>query len=201
MSGICLLLKLLCLQKQKAVPSARENITFIAVYQRVVIINTFYAFRQLIFTSYQTALFGGTENTTYLCLRNEERRMMNGEFTCDRSTINFQFSILHYQLTKHEFKATKLCQQSEHQSTGIIKSTGDHCKLTPVIPHLMRDPAHANKHIDLCSRPKCLPKPSILNFQFSIKEMDKKTIWKTIIQTLVTILTAIGTTLGVTSCM
>jgi len=42
---------------------------------------------------------------------------------------------------------------------------------------------------------------SIINFQFSIKEMDKKTIWKTIIQTLVTILTAIGTTLGVTSCM
>ena len=39
------------------------------------------------------------------------------------------------------------------------------------------------------------------DFQFSIKEMDKKTIWKTIIQTLVTILTAIGTTLGVTSCM
>ena len=42
---------------------------------------------------------------------------------------------------------------------------------------------------------------SIINFQFSINEMDKKTIWKTIIQTLVTILTAIGTTLGVTSCM
>ena len=41
MSGICLLLKLLCLQKQKAVPSARENIAFIAVYQCIVIINTF----------------------------------------------------------------------------------------------------------------------------------------------------------------
>ena len=41
----------------------------------------------------------------------------------------------------------------------------------------------------------------VFNFQFSINEMDKKTIWKTIIQTLVTILTAIGTTLGVTSCM
>ena len=41
----------------------------------------------------------------------------------------------------------------------------------------------------------------IFNFQFSINEMDKKTIWKTIIQTLVTILTAIGTTLGITSCM
>ena len=41
----------------------------------------------------------------------------------------------------------------------------------------------------------------ILNSQFSINEMDKKTIWKTIIQTLVTILIAIGTTLGVTSCM
>ena len=41
----------------------------------------------------------------------------------------------------------------------------------------------------------------VSNFQLSINEMDKKTIWKTIIQTLVTILTAIGTTLGVTSCM
>lgn len=45
------------------------------------------------------------------------------------------------------------------------------------------------------------PLTKIFNYQFSIKEMDKKTIWKTIIQTLVTILTAIGTTLGVTSCM
>ena len=46
-----------------------------------------------------------------------------------------------------------------------------------------------------------LTKYLIFNFQLSINEMDKKTIWKTIIQTLVTILTAIGTTLGITSCM
>lgn len=44
-------------------------------------------------------------------------------------------------------------------------------------------------------------KSLIFNFQLSIKEMDKKSIWKVVIQTLVTILTAIGTTLGITSCL
>ena len=41
--------------------------------------------------------------------------MDNGQWKIKNAAgINFQFSILNFQLTKHKFKTTKLCQQSEH---------------------------------------------------------------------------------------
>ena len=48
---------------------------------------------------------------------------------------------------------------------------------------------------------RAVRKAQLSTFNFQLKNMDKKNIWKVILQTLVTILTAIGTTLGVTSCM